>query len=124
MYRGGVSTDSSSESRGCTGMIWNRSQSRIEIGERRKQSLFEHRLDQLVFRFEVEIDAAGLKTSRRGNRVDAGTCDAAARDLRRCGFKQPLARTITLGLQAGMGDWLNVLACHRGPRSLEVRPLN
>ena len=125
MYRGGVSTDSSSESRGCIGMIWNRSQSRIEISERRKQPLFEHRLDQLVFRFEVEIDAAGLKTSRRRNRVDAGTSDAAARDLRRCGFKQPLACPIALGFLAGIDDWLNVLAHHRGPRSLKSSfPLN
>ena len=60
VYRSGMRADRSTEPRGGIGLIGNSGQSRVEISERRQQPFFEHRLDQPVFRFEMEIDTAGL----------------------------------------------------------------
>src|ERR1700684_133387 len=69
----------------------------------------------------MEIDAAGLESGRCRNRVDAGACDAAARDLRRRSVKQALARSTALGVLGGFGGRSNIVAYHRAPRCSIVR---
>src|SRR6185312_8167674 len=49
VHRGGMRVDGCTEPRCSIGMIWNRGQGPVEIGEGRQQPLFEHRLDQAVF---------------------------------------------------------------------------